>query len=114
MTALDVQAPQNMRALANANRVRLARAVLKHRIAERETTVQAVLADVPWEAETMTIADLLMAQHRWGRTRMRRLCAQIPVLESKQIGLMTDRQRHALIEALQFRVGPAAVWSSCR
>jgi hypothetical protein len=44
----------------------------------------------------MTIADLLTSQHRWGQTRCRRFLASIPMLETKTIGTMTERQRNAL------------------
>ena len=60
-------APQHMRALAQANRVRLARAELKRQVAEGEATVAEIVLAGPWEAESMSIADLLMSQHRWGR-----------------------------------------------
>jgi hypothetical protein len=89
-------AAQHMRALAQANRVRLARAELKRQVAEGETSVADVVLSCPWEAESMTISDLLMSQHRWGRTRCRRFLASIPMLETKTIGSMTERQRHAL------------------
>jgi hypothetical protein len=89
-------APQHMRALERANRVRLARAELKRQVAERETSAADVVLGCPWEAESMTIADLLMSQHRWGHTRCRRFLASIPMSETKTIGSMTDRQRHAL------------------
>jgi hypothetical protein len=85
-----------MQALARANRVRLARAELKRQVAEGETEVAEIVLECPWEAESMTIADLLMSQHRWGRTRCRRFLASIPMLETKTIGSMTDRQRNAL------------------
>jgi hypothetical protein len=89
-----------MRALAQANRVRLARADLKRQIAEGEITVADVILDCPWEAESMSISDLLMSQHRWGRTRCRRFLASIPMSETKAIGSMTDRQRHAVAAML--------------
>ena len=89
-------APQHMRALAQANRVRLARAELKRQVAEGEVDVAGVVLECPWEAESMTIADLLMSQHRWGRTRCRRFLASIPMSETKTIGSMTERQRNAL------------------
>jgi hypothetical protein len=89
-------APQHMRALAQANRVRLARAELKRQVAEGETTVADVVLGCPWEAESMTISDLLMSQHRWGRTRCRRFLASIPMSETKTIGTMTERQRREL------------------
>src|SRR5689334_3275807 len=62
-------APQHMRALERANRVRLARAELKRQVAESELTAAEVVLACPWEAESMSIAELLMSQHRWGRTR---------------------------------------------
>jgi hypothetical protein len=48
----------------------------------------------------MTIADLLMSQHRWGRTRCRRFLASIPMVETKSIGSMTERQRKELAKRL--------------
>jgi hypothetical protein len=89
-------AAQHMRALAQANRVRLARAELKRQVAEGETSVADVVLSCPWEAESMTISDLLMSQHRWGRTRCRRFLSSIPMSETKTVGTMTDRQRRAL------------------
>lgn len=94
-------APQHMRALAQANRVRLARAELKRQVTDGEVTVEEVVLSCAWEAESMTIADLLMSQHRWGRTRCRRFLASIPMSETKTIGSMTDRQRQALAARLR-------------
>jgi hypothetical protein len=95
-----VAAPQHMRALAQANRVRLARAELKRQVAEGEITVGDVVLGCPWEAESMAISDLLMSQHRWGRTRCRRFLSSIPMSETKTIGSMTERQRNALAAML--------------
>ena len=100
-----------MRALAQANRVRLARAELKRQVADGELTVADVVLDCPWEAESMTIADLLMSQHRWGRTRCRRFLLQIPMTETKTIGSMTDRQRRALAGAPERRASPRSTRS---
>ena len=94
-------APQHMRALAQANRVRLARAELKRQVAEGDVFVSEVVLDCPWEAESMTIADLLMSQHRWGRTRCRRFLVQLSMNETKTIGTMTDRQRRCLAGRLR-------------
>ena len=49
----------------------------------------------------MAIADLLMSQHRWGRTRCRRFLASIPMSETKTVGSMTERQRRALAARLR-------------
>lgn len=104
MDATATAAPQHMRALEQANRVRLARAELKRQVAEGTRTVADIVSDCPWEAESMTIADLLMSQHRWGRTRCRRFLASIPMGETKTIASMTDRQRSTLIARLNGEV----------
>ena len=93
--------PQHMRALQRANEVRLARAELKRRVMDGETTAAAVILASPWEAESMAVAELLMAQHRWGRTRARRFLAGVPMTETKTIGSMTERQRRTLAAMLE-------------
>lgn len=93
-------APQHMRALARANKVRLARAELKRQVTEGELSVADVVLECPWEAESMAISDLLMSQHRWGRTRCRRFLMSVSMTETKTIGTMTERQRRALAAAL--------------
>jgi hypothetical protein len=93
-------APQHMRALARANEVRLARAELKRSIAHGEVGVAEVVLTSPWEAESMTISDLLMSQRRWGITRCRKLLLGVPMSENKTVGSMTDRQRRALAAML--------------
>jgi hypothetical protein len=97
--------PQHLRALARANEVRLARAGLKRRVAVGEVRAAEVILDAPWEAETMTVLELLMSQHRWGLTRCRKFLQCIPMSENKTIGSMTDRQRHALADKLRMPAG---------
>jgi hypothetical protein len=92
--------PQYMRALERANKVRLARAELKRRVAVGEVDVAEVILDCPWEAESMAVADLLMSQRRWGQTRCRKFLTQIPMSEKKTVGSMTDRQRRTLASML--------------
>jgi len=99
-TARLAPGPQYMQALARANEVRLARAGLKRRVASGEISVPEVLLGMPWEAENMTISDLLMSQRRWGHTRCRKLLMQVPVSENKTVGSMTERQRRALATLL--------------
>jgi hypothetical protein len=103
-----VESPaQHMRALEEANRVRLARSNLKRRIGRGELTVDEVIERCPWEARTMAIAELLRSQHRWGGARCRRFLnlAQIP--ERKQIGSLTPRQREILVRCLSRADGDA-------
>lgn len=102
-------APQHMRALQQANRVRLARAELKRQVTDGETSVADVVLECPWEAESMAIADLLMSQHRWGRTRCRRFLSSIPMSETKTIGSMTARQRNELAARLRGDLAGVAV-----
>jgi hypothetical protein len=85
-----------MRALARANKVRLARAELKRRIAMGELDAAEVIMDCPWEAQSMAVGDLLMSQRRWGESRCRKLLAQLQLSESKTVGSLTDRQRRTL------------------
>jgi hypothetical protein len=102
-TATSDAAPQHLRALEQANRVRLARANLKRRVATQTTTVADVVLQCPWEAESMELSDLLMSQRRWGRARCRRVLLTLGLPENKQIGTLTDRQRRALAATLRER-----------
>jgi hypothetical protein len=104
--ATSVAAPQHLRALQQANRVRLARAELKRRVAAQATTVADVVLECPWEAESMALSDLLMSQRRWGRARCRRVLLSLGLPENKQIGTLTDRQRRALASTLKERGEP--------
>jgi hypothetical protein len=92
--------PQHLRALARANEVRLARAELKRQVHAGEVSAADVILESAWEAESMTVADLLMAQRRWGHTRCRTFLQRIPMSETKTVGSMTDRQRNAVAQLL--------------
>jgi hypothetical protein len=97
--------PQHLRALEHANRVRLARAELKRRIAAGDACVPDVVLEGLWEAQSMELSELLMSQKRWGRERCRRLLLSLGIPENKQVGTLTDRQRVALAAMLS---APAA------
>ncbi len=97
-TASAIQAPQHMQALARANRVRLARAELKRSIARGDVEAADVIRECPWETESMTLAELLTSQRRWGRTRARKFLLALALSENKRLGTLTDRQR-ALVAA---------------
>ena len=96
---------QHLRALEYANRVRLARARMKRRVAAGELAAADVILSCPWEAHTMSVSDLLMSQKRWGRARCRRLLLSLGVPENKQIGTLTTRQRQALAAVLSAKAG---------
>jgi hypothetical protein len=95
-TATIVPAPQHMQALRRANEVRLARAELKRKVAEGAIPVSDVVLTCPWEAASMTVAELLVSQRRWGTTRSSKFLAGIGVPETKTVGSMTARQRDVL------------------
>jgi recombinational DNA repair protein RecR len=103
-SATIARAPQHLQALQRANEVRLARADLKRRVAQGHVSAAEVVLACPPEVEGMAVADLLMSQRRWGRTRCRKFLAAIPLAENKSIGSMTDRQRRALAMALPKRL----------
>lgn len=93
--------PQHLRALERANRVRLARAALKRSVASGEVSITSVIQDCPWQAETMSLAELLRSQPRWGRTRTRRLLALVGLNENKRLETLTERQRMLLVSELR-------------
>ena len=97
------EAPQHMRALERANTVRLARAELKRAIARGDRDAADVVRDCPWETESMTIAELLTSQRRWGRTRARKFLTPLSLNENKQLGTLTSRQRRLLSTELATR-----------
>jgi hypothetical protein len=100
-----MEGPQHMQALARANRVRLARAELKRSIARGETEASAVVQECPWETESMTLAELLTSQRRWGRTRARKFLLGVALSENKRLGTLTPRQRALLSTALAEKGG---------
>ena len=96
-----VMQPQCMQALARANEVRLARARLKRAVGAGDRSAIEVVRDVPWEADTMPIGELLCSQRRWGRARSRKLLMGIHLSEAKPLGSLTPRQRRLLVGALE-------------
>ena len=98
--------PQHLKALEHANRVRLARAAMKRQVAAGERSAAEVIIASPWEADSMSISELLMSQRRWGRTRCRRVLLSLGLPENKKIGTMTERQRTALAAMLSAKMGP--------
>jgi hypothetical protein len=98
-------APQRMRALERANAVRLARAELKRRIAHGHLSAADVILQLPAEATTWAVGELLMSQRRWGSNRTRKLLSGLQISEMRHLGMLTERQRRVLAAQL----GVAAV-----
>jgi hypothetical protein len=95
---------QCMQALARANEVRLARAAMKREIGAGHRSVTDVIVDCPWEAESMSLSELLCSQRRWGRARSRKLLASAALKETKPLGTLTERQRGILVGALEAKL----------
>ena len=98
-------APQHLRALARANRVRLARAALKRAVGSGERSATRSILECPWECESMSVSELLSSQRRWGRTRSRKFLVGLALSENKRIGTLTPRQRMLLASALRDKSG---------
>ena len=104
-SAAPVMAPQHMRALAHANKVRLARAELKRSINAGRVDPSAVVRGCPWQVETMTVGELLRSQRRWGRARARKFLSPLALNENRQLGRLTERQRNMLARELAAKTG---------
>jgi hypothetical protein len=102
-TAIMTRQPQRLRALERANEIRLARAELKRRIADGDTSAAEVILSPPCAAMSWAIGDLLMSQRRWGTTRCRKFLLRNQINENKTIGALTDRQRRLLADQLRAR-----------
>lgn len=108
-TIAHAAVPQHMRALAEANRVRLARAALKRSIAAGHVDTAFVVRECPWEVETMTVGELLRSQRRWGRTRSRKFLIALALNENRELGRLTLRQRSMLADELETKRSPVCV-----
>jgi hypothetical protein len=95
--------PQHLRALAHANRVRLARAALKRSIQAGSADIAGIVRNCPWEVETMTVGELLRSQSRWGRARTRKFLTALMLNENREVGRLTERQRLLLATELEAR-----------
>jgi hypothetical protein len=97
---LALARPQHMEALELANRVRLARADVKRKIAAGNVEVANVVVTCPWMVETMPLGELLTSQKRWGRTRAQKFLKSVGLRETKALSTLTERQRVTLAALL--------------
>jgi hypothetical protein len=88
---------QRLRALAQANEVRTARAKLKRELASGKIELVQILADPPACVRTARIRDVLLVVPKIGSVRAGRILAQCRIAHSKTLGGLTDRQRGELI-----------------
>ena len=98
--------PQHMRALEQANRIRLARASLKRAVATGQVDAAEVVRDCPTEVESMSVGELLRSQRRWGRTRARKFLLSLALNENRELGRLTERQRRMLAAELEAKRRP--------
>jgi hypothetical protein len=106
--------PQRLVALERANQVRLARALLKRRIADGAVSAGQVILACPHEASRWSVGELLMSQPQWGSTRSRRFLERNQIGELKPVGELTERQRQMLAGQLSPRVRPIDSHSGSR
>lgn len=92
---------QRLLALGRANEIRLGRAKVRREIGTRRLSAADVLLDPPECVLSMPIFELLMAQHRYGRSRSSGLLRRVRISEGRLIGALTDRERRLLAEALR-------------
>lgn len=103
---LEPAPPQFMQALAEANRVRLARAAFKRRLAAQPDRASSarlcveLLGDTPDVLHGMTIVELLTACRRVGTMQGLKVLEVARVPERREIGRLTPAQRQRLIGAL--------------
>lgn len=107
MTTLAHQEPQHLVALAQANAIRAARGRLKRCVRVGALSAADVIRHPPREVETMTVAELLGAQRRWGPTRCGRLLGSVGVSENRTVGALTERQRGVIAAELERAAGDA-------
>ena len=91
--------PQHMAALAEANRIRFARADLKRDI--RTGLVTLAEAFEHPDVGSMPALNLLKAQWRWGDMRARRTMRYLMMSEGRAVCSLTDRQKRALVQACE-------------
>ena len=74
---------------------------------ERARAVVDVVVNTPFEAESMSISELLSSQRHWGRARSRKFLSTLSLSENKQLGTLTERSRRLLgVERVDALVAP--------
>lgn len=99
--ATEVAAPersyqQRMEALANANRIRSARKVLKLDLKHGRESIVDQVREPPAEIETMKVFQLLLAAPKVGRVKADKMLRFAGVSPSKTVGGLSPRQRREL------------------
>lgn len=82
-----------MRALANADRIRLARAELKRRVAVGDQDARDLLFDLPPYAENMKVADLIESIPRVGPVKRGKIMRELQIHEQASLGALSFTRR---------------------
>jgi len=88
---------QRLRALAQANEVRRARAGLKKELASGKVELVQILADPPSCMRTARVRDLLLVLPKIGSVRAARILAHCGIAHSRTLAGLSERQRGELI-----------------
>lgn len=91
---------QRLAALQKGNAVRSRRAQFKRDLKAGRVSVLELITTPPGWAETMKLADLLIATPKIGRVKLRKLLLGCQVAPSKTLGGLSGRQRRELVIAL--------------
>jgi S13-like protein len=92
---------QRLRALRQANEIRIGRARLKKDLAAGSVPIEEVLARPTDFAKTAKVYDLLLALPKVGPARAARCLTHCRIAPSKTVGGLTERQRAELIALLR-------------
>lgn len=92
---------QRREALAQANRVRMQRALLKADLKGGSVSIEALIGEPPECLASAKVVEMLMALPGYGRTKVARLLELCHVSPRKRVGGLTEGQRDALIRALE-------------
>ena len=99
--APERSAAQRREALALANKVRSERAQLKRDLKRGEVSIAELLREPPGCLASAKVMDLLRALPGYGPAKTARLLTRCRVSPSKSMAGLTERQREALIAALE-------------
>ena len=86
-----------MRALRQANEIRIGRARLKRELASGRVRIADVIAQPPEFAKTAKVYDLLLALPKVGPAKAARSLSQCRIAPSRTVAGLTERQRDELI-----------------
>ncbi len=87
---------QHMKALAEANEVRLGRAELKRQLKAGAISLAEAM-EHPWTS-SMHLHDLLEAQAGWGKRRTQKVLSHTSISATRRVGNLTSGERRRLCE----------------